>query len=125
MTDTLPAAVVDTFTSRPHAGNPAAVVLLPGETPAAGGPADERLAAVAAELGLPVTAFLRPRDDGSWSLRWFTPAGEADLSAHGTVAAAHWLWERGLAPDVEVDPRQLTFRTHTGATHVVYDVVKG
>jgi predicted PhzF superfamily epimerase YddE/YHI9 len=114
MTDALPAAVVDTFTSRPHAGNPAAVVLLPGETPAAGGPADARLAAVAAELGLPVTAFLRPRDDGSWSLRWFTPVAEIDLCGHATLASAHWLWERGLVPDVDVDATRLTFRTRSG-----------
>jgi len=128
MTGALPGAVVDAFTSQPFTGNPATVVLLPGETPAAGAGGgsttstectpstnntDDWHRAVAAELGLAETAFLRPRDDG-WSLRWFTPAGEADLSAHATIAAAHWLWERGLAPDVDVDPAQLTFRTRVG-----------
>jgi predicted PhzF superfamily epimerase YddE/YHI9 len=122
MTGALPGAVVDAFTSQPFTGNPATVVLLPGETPAAGAgggstpntnSTDDWHRAVAAELGLAETAFLRPRDDG-WSLRWFTPAGESDLSAHATVAAAHWLWEQGLAPDVDVDPTQLTFRTRVG-----------
>jgi predicted PhzF superfamily epimerase YddE/YHI9 len=117
MTDALPAAVVDAFTSRPFAGNPAAVVLLPGETPAAGGAdthPDGWHQAVAAEFALAETAFVRPRDDGSWSLRWFTPRTEVDLCGHATIAAAHWLWERGLAPDADVDPTQLTFRTRSG-----------
>jgi predicted PhzF superfamily epimerase YddE/YHI9 len=125
MTDALPAAVVDAFTSRPNAGNPAAVVLLPGETPAAGDPAaagpglreefpDAWHQAVAAEFALAETAFVRPLDDGSWSLRWFSPRTELDLCGHGSIASAHWLWERGLAPDADVDPTQLTFRTRSG-----------
>jgi predicted PhzF superfamily epimerase YddE/YHI9 len=122
MTVPLPGAVVDAFTSRPFAGNPAAVVLLPGETPAADGavaPPQEAFPdswhqAVAAEFALAETAFLRPRADGSWSLRWFTPVTEVDLCGHATLASAHWLWERGLAPDADVDPTQLTFRTRSG-----------
>jgi predicted PhzF superfamily epimerase YddE/YHI9 len=118
MTDALPGAVVDAFTSSPFAGNPAAVVLLPGETPAAGGGAepftDVWHQAVAAEFALAETAFVRPRDDGSWSLRWFTPVTEVDLCGHATIASAHWLWEQGLVPDVDVDPTKLTFRTRSG-----------
>jgi predicted PhzF superfamily epimerase YddE/YHI9 len=123
MTGALPGAVVDAFTSQPFTGNPATVVLLPGETPAAGAAGadsstetftDQWHLAVAAELALAETAFVHPRDDGSWSLRCFTPVTEVDLSGHAAIAAAHWLWERGLAPDVDVDPAQLTFRTRMG-----------
>jgi PhzF family phenazine biosynthesis protein len=94
---------VDAFTDRPFAGNPAAVCLLDGDRP------DDWLAAVAQEMNLSETAFLRP-DGDAWSLRWFTPAVEVDLCGHATLAAAHVLWEDGvLAPD-----RGARFRTRSG-----------
>jgi len=31
--------------------------------------------------------------DGAWGLRWFTPKVEVHLCGHGTLAAAHVLWE--------------------------------
>jgi PhzF family phenazine biosynthesis protein len=43
------------------------------------------------------TAFVRPRADGDWDLRWFTPTVEVDLCGHATLAAAHVLWEAGRA----------------------------
>jgi predicted PhzF superfamily epimerase YddE/YHI9 len=118
----LTAAVVDAFTSRPFAGNPAAVVLLPGESPAAAGGGstpppwgqegdDTWFLAVAAEFNLSETAFLRPREDGSWGLRWFTPTSEVQLCGHATLASAHWLWERGL---VAAEAGRITFRTRSG-----------
>ena len=85
---------VDSFTNRPWAGNPAAVCLLnePG-LPA-------WMQSVAAEMNLSETAFLVPRDDEGFDLRWFTPTTEVDLCGHATLAAAHVLWELGLlAPD--------------------------
>src|SRR5262245_52247412 len=55
--------------------------------------------AVAAEVNLSWTACLVARDDGSWDLRWFTPAVEVDLCGHATLASAHVLWETGqLSP---------------------------
>src|SRR5262249_23487661 len=48
--------------------------------------------AVAAELNLPATAFLW-RELDRFALRWFTPLGELALCGHGTLAAAHVLWE--------------------------------
>ncbi len=85
---------VDSFTDRPWAGNPAAVCLLnePG-LPA-------WMQRVAAEMNLSETAFVVPRDDEGFDLRWFTPTTEVDLCGHATLAAAHVLWEqRQLAPD--------------------------
>lgn len=83
-----PIAVIDAFTDRPFAGNPAGVCILPG-------PADEGwMRRVARELNLSETAFLHPEGDG-FRLRWLTPAVEVDLCGHATLASAHLLWEEG------------------------------
>lgn len=83
---------VDAFTDKPFAGNPAAVCLLPEARDAAW------MQQVAAEMNLSETAYLRRRDDGSYDLRWFTPAVEVDLCGHATPASAHVLWEEGHLP---------------------------
>jgi PhzF family phenazine biosynthesis protein len=41
------------------------------------------------------TAFLVRRPDGTFDLRWFTPAVEVALCGHATLASAHALWEAG------------------------------
>ncbi len=79
---------VDAFTSKPFAGNPAAVCVL--REPAA----DSWMRDVAREMNLSETAFLTP-EDGGFRLRWFTPAVEVDLCGHATLASAHVLWEDG------------------------------
>jgi len=95
---------VDAFTAEPYAGNPAAVVLLPG-------PASERwMQAVAAEMNLSETAFLH-REGTTWRLRWFTPAAEVDLCGHATLASAHALREAGLLAEGET----ARFATRGGA----------
>src|SRR5579871_2166625 len=79
---------VDAFTSKPFAGNPAAVCVLPA-------PADEDwMRNVAREMNLSETAFLHPENNG-YRLRWLTPAIEVDLCGHATLASAHVLWEDG------------------------------
>jgi PhzF family phenazine biosynthesis protein len=86
-----PIVVVDAFTDRAFAGNPAAVCLLERD-------ADERwMQSVADEMNLSETAFLR-RDADGFRLRWFTPAAEVALCGHATLASAHHLWESGLLP---------------------------
>jgi PhzF family phenazine biosynthesis protein len=85
-------SVVDVFTSEPFAGNPAAVVILHEEAEGAW------MQAVAAEFHHSETAFVVPRPDATWDLRWFTPTSEVDFCGHGTVASAHVLWERTLQP---------------------------
>jgi PhzF family phenazine biosynthesis protein len=94
--------VVDAFTGRPFAGNPAAVCVLSG-------PADPGwMQRVAAELNLSETAFPRPVDgDADFELRWFTPAVEVALCGHATLATAHVLYETGAVPAV----RPIRFRT--------------
>jgi predicted PhzF superfamily epimerase YddE/YHI9 len=65
---------------------------------------------VAAEMNLSETAFLRPKSDGTYRLRWFTPTDEVDLCGHATLASAHVLWSEGhLAPDADA-----RFETQSG-----------
>lgn len=91
-----PIVQVDAFAERPFTGNPAGVCLLERVRDA------EWMQAVAREMNLAETAFVVPREDGEWDLRWFTPAVEVDLCGHATLATAHVLWEDGrLAPDTE------------------------
>jgi predicted PhzF superfamily epimerase YddE/YHI9 len=82
-----PLYVVDAFTHRPFAGNPAAVCILDRW------PADEWLQLVGREMNLSETAFLVPRGGDEFDLRWFTPRVEVALCGHATLASAHVLWE--------------------------------
>ena len=100
----LPMIQVDAFAERAFTGNPAAVCLLPSPLP------DATLLAIAGEMNLSETAFLRARPDGSYDLRWFTPAVEVDLCGHATLASAHVLWQDGhLAPNANA-----RFHTRSG-----------
>jgi PhzF family phenazine biosynthesis protein len=96
----LPLFVVDAFTAEAFRGNPAAVVLGHGE--------DAWMQRVAAEMKHSETAFVRPRDDGGYDLRWFTPEVEVDLCGHATLASAHVLWETARV-------EHPTFHTRSGA----------
>lgn len=99
------AAVVDAFTDREFAGNPAAVVLLSDADPL---PSPVWMQSVAAEFGLSETAFVVPVGPSQYRLRWFTPTVEVELCGHATLATAHWLLEQGL----ETGP--ISFRTMSG-----------
>ena len=95
--------VVDAFTDRPFAGNPAAVCVLAE-------PADPGwMQRVAMEMNLSETAFPRPLDDpeADFELRWFTPKVEVALCGHATLASAHVLYETGAVPS----DRPIRFRT--------------
>ncbi|MCR2803787.1 PhzF family phenazine biosynthesis protein [Paenibacillus soyae] len=95
--------IVDAFTNRRFAGNPAAVCF------AEEGLTDEQMNHIAAEMNLSETAFLREAE-GEWELRWFTPQTEVDLCGHATLAAAHALWDTGrLAAEL-----QAVFLTRSG-----------
>jgi PhzF family phenazine biosynthesis protein len=98
-----PIVVVDAFTDRPFAGNPAAVCVLPE-------PADEAwMQQVAREMNLSETAFL-VREADAFRLRWFTPAAEVALCGHATLASAHWLWESAAVATSE----PIAFETRSG-----------
>ena len=72
---------------------------------------------IAFELGIAETAYLVPGDDeGTFGLRWFTPATEVDLCGHATLAAAHALREQGRVDAT----RPLTFHTRSGPLRVSF-----
>ncbi|MFE5301987.1 PhzF family phenazine biosynthesis protein [Streptomyces sp. NPDC056632] len=86
--------IVDAFTDRPFAGNPAGVLLLDSF------PEDAWLQKVAAEVNLSETAFAHPLPPGGeadWALRWLTPTTEVDMCGHATLATAHVLHSTGTA----------------------------
>src|SRR5690606_11908027 len=101
--------VVDAFTDRAFAGNPAAVLIL--DQPYTDGWAQQ----VAAEFNLSETAFARRLPPGAagqgaagaadYELRWFTPAVEVDLCGHATLATAHALAEDGVRGTVRFATR--------------------
>jgi PhzF family phenazine biosynthesis protein len=81
--------VIDAFTDRPFAGNPAGVCLLDTTT----WPNQIWMRQLAAELHLE-TAFAQPLPKGAdadWALRWFTATAESNLCGHATLATAHAL----------------------------------
>src|SRR5450756_2032776 len=87
--------IIDAFTDKLFAGNPAAVCLL--QEPLA----DEVMASIAREMNLSETAFVLWEND-AWRLRWFTPTVEVPLCGHGTLATARALREAGIVTDDEV-----------------------
>ncbi|MEM9838231.1 MAG: PhzF family phenazine biosynthesis protein [Pseudomonadota bacterium] len=102
-----PFTVVDAFTDRPFAGNPAAVMLLDAF------PDDQMLTSLAAEHQYAETAFLVRQGRGYYHLRWFTPTVEVPLCGHGTLAASHALYtEHGE------DVPSLRFDTASGQLNV-------
>ncbi|MGW4348877.1 PhzF family phenazine biosynthesis protein [Streptomyces sp. NPDC004690] len=84
--------IVDAFTDRPFAGNPAGVLLLDAF------PEDDWLQNVALEVNHAETAFahrLPESAEADWALRWFTPATEVAMCGHATLATAHVLHTTG------------------------------
>ncbi|MER5450695.1 PhzF family phenazine biosynthesis protein [Streptomyces sp. NPDC002766] len=84
--------IVDAFTDRAFAGNPAGVLLLDSF------PDDDRLQKIALEVNHAETAFAHRLPEGGaadWALRWFTPATEVAMCGHATLATAHVLHTTG------------------------------
>ncbi len=99
---TIPLYVVDAFTDKPFAGNPAAVCPLKDWL------SDNEMQSIAAENNLSETAFF-VKDGGDYRIRWFTPACEAKLCGHATLASAHVLLK-----ELEVDTGELGFQSLSG-----------
>jgi PhzF family phenazine biosynthesis protein len=95
---------VDAFTETPFAGNPAGVCILKEDR------SSEWMQAVAREINLSETAFMRAEPDDKLRLRWFTPQTEVALCGHATLATAHILFSDGLF----VPGEEITFQTLSG-----------
>jgi predicted PhzF superfamily epimerase YddE/YHI9 len=107
----IPLFHVDAFTSKPFAGNPAAVCPLDCWLD------DETLRKVATENNLSETAFFVSQHDdcdGQYDLRWFSPRGEVKLCGHATLASAYVLLSL-LVPGLDT----ARFETRHGGTLTV------
>lgn len=98
MTDSPEILRYSAFAATPDGGNPAGVVL------DASGLDDERMLAIAAEVGYSETAFVESRSsDGGAArarVRYFSPGAEVPFCGHATIATAVALAERDGAGDV-------------------------
>ena len=103
---------VDAFTSELFAGNPAGVCILSAFL------ADSIMQKIAAENRHSETAFVVPRVDGDFDLRWFTPKVEDDLCGHATLASAYVLALR------KHNEWPVRFHTRGGMLTVAQDVVQ-
>lgn len=81
----LPVYIVDAFTDKLFGGNSAAVCPLEHWLN------DQLMQSIAAENKLSDTAFFVKNGD-HYDIRWFTPATEAKLCGHATLASAHILF---------------------------------
>ena len=100
------------FTDSPEGGNPAGVVL------DASALDDAQMQQIAADVGYSESAFVTTRDDGSYDVRYFSPAMEVPFCGHATIATAVALAERdGAGP--------LTFHTQAGTVPVATNGTNG
>lgn len=97
---------VDSFTSVPFKGNPAAVCVL--DKPLT----EAAYIDIAQEMNLSETSFVY-EENGSYQLRWFTPTLEIDLCGHATLATAKILFEK-----FNVTKDLLEFNTKSGVLTV-------
>lgn len=94
--------IVDAFTDKVFAGNPAAVCVMDSWLP------EELMMQITLENNLSETAFA-VREGEVYRLRWFTPGGEIDLCGHATLATAYVI-SRFVEPGAEL----LRFDTLSG-----------
>ena len=94
--------VVDAFTDKVFAGNPAAVCVMDKWLD------DCTMQNIAIENNLSETAFA-VREGCVYHLRWFTPGGEVELCGHATLATAYV-----ITRFVESGLKTVTFDTLSG-----------
>lgn len=75
---------IDSFTTSPFQGNPAAVTFGDDLN-------EEEMKAIAREMNLAETAFISGSDVADYKLQWFTPTSEVELCGHATIATLHFL----------------------------------
>jgi trans-2,3-dihydro-3-hydroxyanthranilate isomerase len=80
---------VDAFTTTPLGGNPCAVLFNTDEMDAT------TMLAIAKEMNLSETAFVRQSEIGDFGVRYFTPAEEIPLAGHPTIATTRALIDTG------------------------------
>lgn len=91
---------VDAFTQQLFAGNAAAVLITEKWL------SDDLMQKIAAENNLSETAFLVPKRDHHFAIRWFSPLSEIDFCGHASLAAASVIFD-----DVSIE--KIVFTTKT------------
>ncbi|MBN1667605.1 MAG: PhzF family phenazine biosynthesis protein [Anaerolineales bacterium] len=86
---TYPLLQIDAFTDQPLGGNPCAVLFETDNLDAA------TMLAIAREMNLSETAFVRRSQVADFGVRYFTPAEEIPLAGHPTIATAFALVTSG------------------------------
>lgn len=94
--------IVDAFTNKPFAGNPAAVCVMDSW------PSEEAMMKLAMENNLSETAFIVKEEKG-YHLRWFTPGTEVELCGHATLASSYVILNY-----YEPDSNEVKFNTLSG-----------
>lgn len=94
--------VVDAFTDKVFAGNPAAVCVMDAWLP------DDLMQKIAWENNLSETAFVVKEGD-VYHLRWFTLNGEIDLCGHATMATSYVI-THFIEPELD----EVVFQTLSG-----------
>ena len=87
------------FSETPDGGNPAGVVL------DAGALTDAEMLAIAADLGYSESAFLEPRGEGRFGIRYFSPLAEVAFCGHATIATGVAWAEHGGTGEMRLDTR--------------------
>lgn len=94
--------IVDAFTDKPFAGNPAAVCVMENW------PSEESMMKLAMENNLSETAYI-VKEEAGYHLRWFTPGTEVELCGHATLASAFV-----ILSFYEKDSDEIRFNTLSG-----------
>ncbi len=86
---TYPFMQVDAFTDRPLGGNPCAILFEADDLDEA------TMQAIAREMNLSETAFVRRSEIADFGVRYFTPAEEIPMAGHPTIATTFALVDSG------------------------------
>ncbi len=114
--------VIDAFTDRQFAGNPAGVVL------DADGLTDAQMQAIAAEFNLAETTFILPPTvpEASLRFRWFTPTLEVNMCGHATIAGLRALVDTGrIAHDDPASSTPTMIETRSGVLATSVESIPG
>lgn len=104
---TYPFMQIDAFTDRALEGNPCAIVFDADDLSAA------TMQAIAREMNLSETAFVRRSRLADFGVRYFTPAEEIPLAGHPTIATTFALLESGRLP-LREDYMSITLELQVG-----------
>jgi trans-2,3-dihydro-3-hydroxyanthranilate isomerase len=109
---------VDAFTNHPLGGNPCAVLFETDEM------SDDTQLAIAREMNLSETAFVKKSESADFGVRYFTPAEEIPLAGHPTIATVYALVESGrlklsgeqttIQIELKVGPIEVEIFAHEG-----------